>query len=1269
MLKELVAALEKRVDDLTAEEIADILWLAYQQWQSESFDPPPREKPTLLTTIDQGASTNPPDSPPPGVSPPTSKSNTSQRSGMAGLTTNQGERPGQAKSAPTAPSAPLAIPDAPALRGSLEILRAIRSLVRQVPSAEARFLDVPATVKLIAETDLYLVQLQPVLEPWLELAIVVDSTASMVIWQNTIQNLRRVFAQSGIFRDVRMWSLDRLHSAPAKSAGAGGQASDQNGNSAGSQNGEPAETLCLRAGFGPAAATQPPCGPKELLDPNNRRLILVVSDCVDPRWDTQEIRDVLGVWANYGPMALVQVLPEWLWNRTALSQVSRGQFYSLVPGQPNQELRFVRRERWRQKTQTDVKVPVLTLDPGVVKRWSQMVAGRGSAAAPGLLFAPTAAVDSVAGAPAEPEQPSPDPATDRDLLDQTPRQRLEQFRTFSSPMARRLAGILAGCPEITLPIVRMVQAAMLPESQQVHVAEVLFGGLFKPQQVVTLETPPNEVQYGFYAGVQPLLQDTVPTPIIFQALSSWLSHRFNYSLQDFVANVTAERLSQVKPFAGVMLDVLKRRGRQYSDVIEAIAAQLRPQYASVLDLIEHETAEADYEIRTRRGQSGVAVLAIHGGNLQPGTTEIAAAIAGTAHSFYSFVSLKPEIDQTLYVPSRQFNDPAALDMVRDADVVLSIHGCAGLEEFIQIGGADRDRIEAIAPALMREGFDVRDDRSSGTHPENICNRGRTGRGVQLDLSRGLRNRLFDLEGQERDAGRLQQLVVALGAGVQDIPLPGAPKEAARASGKLTQSGFLVEAARAIGELADRATRERYARALADSLRIDESGRTPPQPASTRQIAEKHGISISDQVFYRISIKRKEIKDFLRSYGRNLRSSDVFRNFKTKAYEEYFQREISRGGAETQKSPTVYTYAELLQRMGFTTQIDLPDEVVELFRSLNISFPYENSESQEGSGSSGLQTLEFETAQFVAVESPELITFEVATLERQAEEQQQEPEGSLSRQEESQNEWIVRRQTRQGRMWVEPLGDRLQLELMEIPAGRFVMGSPEDELKRLPGEGPQHEVRVNAFWMGRYPVTQAQWRFVAGLEQVDRELNPEPSRFKGDKRPVERVNWDDAVEFCARLSRYTKREYRLPSEAEWEYACRAGTKTPFHFGETITTELANYSGSYTYGEGPNGEYRRETTEVDHFGVANAFGLCDMHGNVWEWCQDTWHHNYEGAPTDGSAWVTGGDNSYRVLRGGSWAYGPEFCRSAFRDYDVPGGIGSLIGFRVVCAPPGP
>ncbi|MBD2579104.1 SAV_2336 N-terminal domain-related protein [Oscillatoria sp. FACHB-1406] len=300
----------------------------------------------------------------------------------------------------------------------------------------------------------------------------------------------------------------------------------------------------------------------------------------------------------------------------------------------------------------------------------------------------------------------------------------------------------------------------------------------------------------------------------------------------------------------------------------------------------------------------------------------------------------------------------------------------------------------------------------------------------------------------------------------------------------------------------------------------------------------------------------------------------------------------------------------------------------------------------------------------------VFVFTVATLERQF---------SIEREN---AEWVIQRQQGEARGIIQRLNDEVQLELMEIPGGTFLMGSPEEERDRYDDEGPQHEVTVPPFYMGRYPVTQGQWRVVAGWEKVERDLDPDPFSFKEPyeeyerwTRPVEMVSWYDAVEFCARLSRKTGWEYRLPSEAEWEYACRAvrfleeGQKyPPFHFGETISTELANYDGNYTYGEGEKGEYREQTTPVGYFQAANAFGLYDMHGNVWEWCADAWHSNYEGAPDDGAIWLSS-DSSLYVLRGGSWNLNPGYCRSACRysyNPDDPDYRFSNIGFRVVgCA----
>jgi formylglycine-generating enzyme required for sulfatase activity len=261
--------------------------------------------------------------------------------------------------------------------------------------------------------------------------------------------------------------------------------------------------------------------------------------------------------------------------------------------------------------------------------------------------------------------------------------------------------------------------------------------------------------------------------------------------------------------------------------------------------------------------------------------------------------------------------------------------------------------------------------------------------------------------------------------------------------------------------------------------------------------------------------------------------------------------------------------------------------------------------------------------------------------------------------------ILQRKPGTAQYYTEDLGG-VDLDMIAIPGGQFMMGSPDDELDRTDDEGPQHLVTVSPFYMGRYPVTQAQWRFVAGLDQVKQKMDSDPSRFKGKKHPVEKVSWHDATEFCARMTQHTGRLYRLPSEAEWEYACRANTTTPFYFGETINSDLVNYHATEVYGSGTKGKFRQETTPVDQFEFPNAFGLSDMHGNVWEWCSDHWHSNYEGTPGTSTPWIDSdaSESTFRVLRGGSWSYNPRDCRSASRYFYVAGDRVINFGFRVVC-----
>ncbi len=247
--------------------------------------------------------------------------------------------------------------------------------------------------------------------------------------------------------------------------------------------------------------------------------------------------------------------------------------------------------------------------------------------------------------------------------------------------------------------------------------------------------------------------------------------------------------------------------------------------------------------------------------------------------------------------------------------------------------------------------------------------------------------------------------------------------------------------------------------------------------------------------------------------------------------------------------------------------------------------------------------------------------------------------------------IINKRNHSANYFEEDLGNGIKLEMVEIPGGTFYMGSPENEQERISWESHQHQVKVPSFFMGRCQLTQAQYQAIIGNN---------PSSFKGVNHPVEKVSWDNAVEFCQKLSQKTGKNYRLPSEAEWEYACRAGTTTPFYFGESITPDLVNYDGNYPYASAPKGKYREQTTDVGTF-PPNPFGLYDMHGNVWEWCLDDWNENYINAPTDGSAWIRQ-SAEYKLLRGGSWYDNARGCRAASRNGHSLDLRFYVCGFRV-------
>ena len=772
---------------------------------------------------------------------------------------------------------PIKVPDTASLRSPLALSRALRPLIRQVPTGAMQALDEAATVKRIAEEQIWIPVTQPKLEPWLDVVIVVDENPSMQVWRKTVQDFRNLLTGYGAFRDVQLYGLVCQH-----------------------------QHFYLRPNWGSDDVASELLKPECLIDPNQRRLILMVSDAVGPYWWNGDILSILQRWSSRGMVAMIQMLPEWLWERTALREADRVLLGAADAGVVNRQLLS------EEESEGRVVMPVLALESDWLLSWSRMVAGVGSEGIYGRLL-PN--VDDLVRGLAE----------NRVEVDRVQtfsgQQRIDFFQRGASILAKQLMGLLAATPVITLPVIRLIQAAMIPQSKEVlAVAEVLLGGLLRLKLGQTGAIEDRVYEFvdegeGERSEIRAELLKNVAVSTTVRALSTYIDKQFGLSLRDFLAELSSELDVEgdaeiLAPFAIVSATVLRRKGREYAKFIQ------------------------------------------------------------TVEQYY------PEA-----LPQMDLRDRSPWDSQR-------------LNEW------------AIA--------------------QNI------------------------------------QLVP------QVVPIA--------------------------------------------TIRFDD----------------------------RPSMPDPEDPNVLRSFE-----------------------------------------------------------------------------------------------------------FQVVTLD------------DLGN--------IASQKTETASYFIEPLGAGVKpLELVAIPGGRFLMGSPEEEAERQSREGPQREVTVPPFFMSKYQVTQAQWRYVAEtLPEVGRELKVDPVIHKGPDNPVERVSWLDVQEFCARVTVLAGRICRLPSEAEWEYACRAGTTTPFHFGETISPEVANYDGSATpYGKGKKGVDRNETIPVGSLDFANSFGLYDMHGNVWEWCEDDFHDNYQGAPDDGSARKdASNDSGSKILRGGSWIGNPWLCRSAFRNWYPVVSRFNYFGFRVV------
>ena len=543
MIDELITALSQEAG-MSTEEIADTIWLALQIQESQSKSV---ASDFSLVKEDIGAIDN--KTTPPKSQPQTPDSNETPK--------NQNSEAQKAKIYPQSQQQTESLdlsfktPNAPSLRQPLTLARALKPLMRRIPGNKNPVVDEAATIESIANTRLWLPVLRPTLEPWLDLELVVDESISMQIWRQTIRDLEKLLKNYGIFRDVRVWGMT-------------------------AKDGEKVE---IRRGIGAAAKNKFPRSSKELIDGSSRRLVLVVSDCVSSYWRDGKVTKALEIWGNSVPTAIIQMLPKWLWKRTALGRASEVRLRALTPGVSNQNLIAREVSLWEElEEKKGVKVPIFTLEEDKATTWAQMLSGKSSVSTLGFVFKLDAPVKE-------------NKLFNLDYTQLSAEERVQAFRVTASPMARKLAGLLAAAPVISLPVVRLIRGALLRESLQVNVAEVFLGGLLKPLSEIKVEINPDDVLYGFMDGVRELLIDSMPSEWVLQVVdkvSEYVAERVGLSLKDFAAVLRREKkvedsgvVEEVGYFATFTAQVLRRLGGEY----EKIAEELERNYTTETDFI------------------------------------------------------------------------------------------------------------------------------------------------------------------------------------------------------------------------------------------------------------------------------------------------------------------------------------------------------------------------------------------------------------------------------------------------------------------------------------------------------------------------------------------------------------------------------------------------------------------------------------------------------------------------------------------------------------
>ena len=532
MIERVIGALINLGFDLNDTEIADILWLAVQMRRLPSSSPsqPNQQTQALTSGTDETSS----------QLPLNQNKNSQELSTTSERNANLYPQSSQ-DSTLTANNLTIKVPAARALQKQLAIARSLRPLKRRVPSKNKFVFDEAATVHRIAEEKLWIPVMRPASERWLELALIIDEGTSMIFWKQTIKELKRLLETHGAFRDVRAWGLFA------------------------SENGR----VYLRPKVGSLSSKKRLHNPKELIDPNGQRLFLIISDCVSPVWRNGNIYKTLAVWARSSSLAIVQVLPEWLWERSKLSLFESILLRSLAPGVPNKQLIMTVLDFLDESDVTKkLKVPVFTLEPESLKNWARMIAGATDVQTKGYLL------------PVDGESfDFSNELTQNSSVQLSAEQQLQRFILATSPMGRKLAGLLAAAP-VSLPVVRLIQQTMLRESSQVHVAEVFLGGILKPLLPIKEDTEADNILFDFVDGVRDLLIEAVPsteTTEVLNKVSDYIAQRLGLSVNDFTANlvnpgsaVKGSSSDLVRPFAQIAAKVLKQLGGEYAEFAEQI---------------------------------------------------------------------------------------------------------------------------------------------------------------------------------------------------------------------------------------------------------------------------------------------------------------------------------------------------------------------------------------------------------------------------------------------------------------------------------------------------------------------------------------------------------------------------------------------------------------------------------------------------------------------------------------------------------------------------